>query len=173
MHSTKQPKRMSAHDVASYGIMAALAIALGYVEILLPLPVTVPGVKLGLGNIIVLFALVAYGRKPALLLLLVKVVVSALLFGNLVMLPFSLVGGLLAFTVMAVGLTGSRLSLVAVSMLGGIAHNLGQLVMVAVLLGPYVALLNLPVLLAAGVVMGLLTGFICRYALRALPASAV
>ncbi|MEG0072244.1 MAG: Gx transporter family protein [Raoultibacter sp.] len=165
MHAREQ-KRMSAHEVASYGVLTALALVLGYLEVLFPLPVSVPGVKLGLGNIVVLFALVEYGRKPALLLMLFKVVVSSLLFGNPAVFPFGLAGGLFAFAVMAIGASFKHLSVIALSMLGGIAHNLGQLVMVTLLLGPYIALANLPVLLVSGLATGLLTGIVCQMALK-------
>lgn len=161
---------MSSQQVASYGILTALSLVLGYLEVLFPLPVAIPGVKLGLGNIVVLFALIAYGRRPALLLMLIKVFASALLFGNPSTLPFGLFGGLLSFAVMAGAVSFKSLSIVAVSMLGGVAHNLGQLIVVAVVLGPYVALANLPILLVAGLITGVLTGLVCRFALNALPA---
>lgn len=161
-------KRMTAREVASYGVLTALCLILGYLEVLFPLPVAVPGVKLGLGNIVVLFALVAYGRKPAFVLMLFKVCSSALLFGNPAVFPFSMAGGLLSYAVMALVLPSGKLSLVGVSVLGGITHNLGQIAMVALLLGPAIALANVPLLMVAGVITGLAIGFICRASLKAL-----
>jgi heptaprenyl diphosphate synthase len=162
------PKRMTAAQVASYGVMTALCLVLGYLEVLFPLPVAVPGVKLGLGNLVVLFALVAYGRKPAFVLMLFKVGSSAVLFGNPAVFPFSLAGGILSYAVMALALGGDRFSPLGASVLGGIAHNLGQLCMVALLLGPAIALANLPVLIVAGVITGTAIGLICRGAFKAL-----
>lgn len=162
---------MSAHDVASYGVLTALCLVLGYLEVLFPLPVAVPGVKLGLGNIVVLFALATYGRKPAFVLMLFKVCSSALLFGNPAVFPFSFAGGLLSFAAMALVLPSGRLSLVGTSVLGGVTHNLGQVIMVALLLGPAIALANVPILLVAGIITGLAIGLICQAALKALGGS--
>lgn len=167
MRDTGQ-KRLSAHEVASYGVMTALALVLGYLEVLFPLPVAIPGVKLGLGNIIVVYALISYGPKPAFLLMLFKVVTSALLFGNPAVFPFSLAGGVLSFAIMTIAVRVRFLSVLGVSILGGVAHNMGQALMVTILLGPAVAVANLPILLIAGILTGLVTGLVCRLAFDAL-----
>ena len=80
--SSRRCGRLSALQVATYGVLAAVALVCGYVESLVPLPVPVPGIKLGLGNVVVLYALVAFGPRPALAIMLAKVCASALLFGN-------------------------------------------------------------------------------------------
>ena len=80
---------------ALYGVLTAAALVCGYLELLIPLPVTVPGVKLGLGNIVILMALERLGAKAGLFLMFIKVIASTLLFANLQMLVFSLAGGLL------------------------------------------------------------------------------
>ena len=132
----------------------------------MPLPVSVPGVKLGLGNVVVLFALVRFGARPAGLLMLAKVLCSTLLFANPQMLAFSLAGGVLSWAVMALALRSGLFSVVAVSVLGGIAHNAGQLVAVAVLLSVQVALVNAPVLAIAGAVSGAIIGVVVSSVLR-------
>ena len=158
-----------AQRVALYGMLCALALIAGYLEVLVPLPVTVPGVKLGLGNAVVLFALVQLGAKPAAWLMLAKVGCSTLLFGNPQMLVFSLAGGVLSWAVMALAWRSGLFSTIATSVLGGIAHNAGQLLMVAVLLSPQVALVNVPVLAVAGTVCGALIGIVVRALVATVP----
>lgn len=162
----KSQTHRAASDVATFGLLAALALVCGYVEAVVPLPVPVPGVKLGLGNVVVLFALASFGLRPGFVVMLVKVVACALLFGNPAMFIYSFAGGLLSFAAMAAGLRWHALSIVGVSMVGGVAHMLGQSAVVAVVLAPYVALTYLPILLAAGLLAGLLTGYVCRLMIR-------
>ena len=159
-------RRMSALEVATYGLLAAVALIFGYVEALFPLPLPVPGIKLGLGNIVVLFTLAGFGWRAGLAIALVKVVVSALLFGNPMVLVYSAGGAALSFAAMWVALHWSRLSIVGVSMVGGVFHMVGQLAVVAFTFSPYVALVYLPVLMISGLVTGLLTGYVCRLVIR-------
>lgn len=157
---------------ALYGVLTAAALVCGYLELLIPLPVTVPGVKLGLGNIVILMALERLGARAGLFLMLIKVIASTLLFANLQMLVFSLAGGLLSWAVMALAVRSGAFSTVATSMLGGIAHNGGQLIAVAVLLSSRVALANMPVLAVSGVLCGAAVGVAARLVLRSLPREA-
>lgn len=159
-------RRMSALEVATYGLLAAVALIFGYVEALFPLPLPVPGIKLGLGNIVVLFALAGFGWRAGLAIALVKVAVSALLFGNPMVLMYSAGGAALSFAAMWVALHWSRLSIVGVSMVGGVFHMVGQLAVVAFTFSPYVALVYLPVLMISGLATGLLTGYVCRLVIR-------
>ncbi len=159
-------RRMSALEVATYGLLAAIALIFGYVEAVVPLPVAVPGIKLGLGNIVVLFTLAGFGVRPGACVALVKVVVSALLFGSPYIALYSAGGAILSFAAMWAALYSRRLSIVGVSMIGGVAHMLGQLAVVTFTFSPYVALLYLPVLVIAGLVCGLLTGYVCRLVIR-------
>ena len=127
---------------ATYGLLTALALVAGYLELLIPLPVNVPGIKLGLGNAVVLFALVRMGARPAFYVMLAKVVCSMLLFSTPQMMAFSLGGGMLSWAVMAFAWRFWPFSEVGVSVLGGVAHNAGQLLVVALLLSPHTALIN-------------------------------
>ncbi len=157
---------------ALYGVLTAAALVCGYLELLIPLPVTVPGVKLGLGNIVILMALERLGARAGLFLMFIKVIASTLLFANLQMLVFSLAGGLLSWAVMALAVRSGAFSTVATSVLGGLAHNTGQLAAVAVLLSGRVALVNMPVLAVSGVLCGAAVGVAARLVLRALPQEA-
>lgn len=157
---------------ALYGVLTAAALVCGYLELLIPLPVTVPGVKLGLGNIVILMALERLGAKAGFFLMFIKVIASTLLFANLQMLILSLAGGLLSWAVMALAVRSGAFSTVATSVLGGIAHNGGQLIAVAALLSGRVALVNMPVLAVSGVLCGAAVGVAARLVLRALPQEA-
>ena len=163
------PTTSPGRRAALYGLLVAAAIVCGYVEMLVPLPVTVPGVKLGLGNAVVLLALERLGTKPGLFIMLAKVVASSLLFANIQMIAFSLAGGLMSWAVMAAAVRSGIFSVVAASVLGGIAHNSGQLLAVAALLSPQVALVNAPVLAVAGILCGAGVGVIVNILLKSLP----
>lgn len=167
------PSLSAGRKAAYYGILAAAALVCGYLEALIPLPVTVPGVKLGLGNAVVLLALTWMGPRPAVAIMLVKVVASTLLFANVQMLAFSLAGGLLSWAVMTLAHRSGLFSTIATSVLGGLAHNAGQLIVVAMLLSRQVALVNAPVLAVAGVLCGAGVGLVAHLILRALPTGAV
>ena len=158
---------------ALYGVLTAAALVCGYLELLVPLPVTVPGVKLGLGNTVVLLALEWLGPKPGLYLMFAKVLASSLLFANLQMLAFSLAGGILSWAIMALTVRSRAFSAVGVSVLGGIAHNAGQLIAVAILLSTRVALVNAPALAVAGVLCGLAVGIVAQLVLRSIPQEAL
>lgn len=159
--------RMGATQVATYGVLAGLALVCGWVESLVPPPVPVPGIKLGLGNIVVLYALVVFGARPAGVIMLVKVCASALLFGNPTVFAYSLAGGVLSWAAMALASRWRALSVPGLSMVGGVFHMVGQMAVVALVLTPRIALAYLPVLLVAGVTSGLVVGYLCRLVLRA------
>lgn len=165
--------RLSALQVATYGVLAALALVCGYVEALVPLPIPIPGVKLGLGNVVVLFSLVALGVRPALVIMLVKVIASALLFGNPTVFAYSLAGGVTSLCAMALASRVRALSVPGLSMVGGVFHMMGQMAVVAVVLTPQIALAYLPPLLVAGLASGLVVGYLCRLVLRATASSAI
>lgn len=162
-----------ARRAALYGLFCALALIAGYLEVLVPLPVTVPGVKLGLGNAVVLLALAWMGPRAGALIMLAKVLCSTVLFGNPQMLVFSLAGGALSWAVMAAAMRTRAFSTVATSVLGGVAHNAGQLLVVALVLSPQVALVNVPVLAVSGTVAGALIGIVVSQIIRNIPVDGI
>lgn len=172
MHPEPPTRLTPGRRAALYGVLTAAALVCGYLELLIPVSVGVPGIKLGLGNAVVLIALVRMGAKSGLYLMFAKVIASTLLFANMQMLVFSLAGGLLSWAIMALAVRSGLFSTVGTSVLGGIAHNAGQLVAVAALLSPRVALVNVPILAVAGVLCGAVVGVACQLALRALPQEA-
>ena len=151
--------RVKLKKLTALALLTAVSLILFLVENQIPAPVPVPGVKLGLGNIIVVCVLFLYGRREALAVLLVKVLLSALLTGNLGALAYSLTGGLLSLGVMCLlkGLLTER-QLWAGSVLGAMFHNLGQLLAAALIARTPGLLGYLPVLLLSGMITGLFTG---------------
>ena len=152
--------------IAYYGIFAALAILMGYVEMLVPIPMAVPGIKLGLSNVIVLLALYVMGAKGAFGISIVRVFVSALLFRGMLGLWYSTAGAILSFAVMAVAKKTDKFSIVGVSVLGGVFHNIGQIGAAWVILGRAVVIYLAPVLIVSGVITGFGIGIVSSYCFK-------
>lgn len=153
---------------AYYGVLSALAILLSYVESLVPAPIPVPGVKLGLANCIILFALYQEGFTGAITIALVRVVVSGLLFSGMAGILYSMAGVVASIPVMML-CRKLGLSVPTVSILGGVFHNLGQLVLACFVVNNIHLLLYLPPLFVFGAAAGFLTGIAakrCMYVWR-------
>ena len=150
-------------------LLTAIALTIFVVEAQLPAPVPVPGVKLGLANIITLIAMKLLGRREAGAVLLVRVVMGAMFAGSPSTLLFSAAGGLCAYLLMCllVGRFEDR-QLWVVSALSGIAHNAGQLLACALVVRTPGIFAYAPVLAASGVLTGVFTGLAAQYVLRAL-----
>lgn len=159
---------LTTKQLARCAVLAALALALSYVEGMFPLPVPLPGFKLGLANIVTVFALYALGAAQALAILLVRVLLGAMFAGNASALIFSLLGGLAALGVMALLAYSGRLSVYGVSVGGAAAHNVGQVCAAMLTLGSSAPLAYLPVLLLVSLFSGALTGFIASLLFRAM-----
>ena len=151
---------------ANLGLFCALAIILGYVESFIPLPIGIPGVKIGLANLSVLYLLQTWSWREAAVVSLIRILVIGFLFGNLFSILYSLSGAAFSLLVMTLLTADGRASIPAVSILGGIAHNAAQLC-VAVLLTHSIYLLSYaPVLLLSGVAAGALIGFLTKEVAR-------
>lgn len=151
------------------GLMCALAVALSFLEGLLPPLVPVPGVKLGLSNVVVMYAVFVLGPRYALTLALLKALFAGLLRGFMAGVLAGC-GGIASVTIMLLLLWAlqTRASYVTVSVAGAVTHNLGQLACAGVLLQVNL-FYYLPVLLASGVGMGILTAILLRVVLPYLP----
>lgn len=153
--------RKKGRNIALFGMMVALAFTFSYLESLIPFNFGIPGVKLGLANLVVVVAL--YTMKPgeAFFIAVVRIFLAGLTFGNVYSLAYSLCGGILSFAVMAL-VRKTKLSIVGVSMLGGICHNIGQIAVAAIVMETARIAYYLPVLLAAGLATGLLLGIVAK-----------
>lgn len=148
------------NKAAYLGLLLAFALLLSYIEVLLPLQVGIPGVKLGLANLAVLLCLYLFTVKEAMLLSVVKAVLTGLLFGNLYMIIYSLAGAVLSCLVMAVMIRLGKWHVPVVSAMGGVMHNVGQLMVAYLTIQTYGILYYVPILLIAGLMTGLLIGVI-------------
>ena len=152
------------------GVLTALALALSYVERFIPLQLAIPlpGIKLGLANVVTLTALCRFGKGHAFGILTARCLLGAI-FAGLSSLAFSLTGGLLALGVMCLAAKSRHLSLFGVSVLGAAAHNLGQILAAAVLMQSFYVAAYLPWLLLVSISTGLFTGGLTAGVLHLLP----
>lgn len=148
------------NKAAYLGLLLAFALILSYIEVLLPLQVGIPGVKLGLANLAVLLCLYLFTVKEAMLLSVVKAILTGLLFGNLYMILYSFAGAVLSCLIMAVMVYTKRFHVPVVSAMGGVMHNVGQLIIAYLTIQTYGILYYVPILLIAGLITGLLIGMI-------------
>lgn len=146
-------------------MMVALAFTLSYLESLIPFNFGIPGVKLGLANLVVVTALYIMTPWQAFAIAVIRIFLAGLTFGNFYSLAYSLCGGLLSFIVM-LAVKKTSLSVIGVSMLGGICHNLGQIIVAAIVMRTARIVYYFPVLLIAGLVTGLLMGIIAKLAIE-------
>ena len=151
---------MNHKKTAYLGLFAAIAIIFGYVESLSPFFAGIPGMKLGLANLAVLFILEKYSWKEAALVSTVRILVIGFLFGNMFSILYSLAGAALSLTVMTLMKKFSGFSILGVSVAGGVSHNIGQLIVASLIVENTSLLYYAPVLLISGVATGLLIGFL-------------
>ena len=144
--------------VAYFGVFTALALIFSYVETLIPFHIGIPGFKLGLANLIIVVALYKMSLKETYLLSVVRVVLSGFIFGNYFSIIYSLAGGLLSLTVMALLKKKGGFSILGISIAGGVCHNIGQLVIAMAVVETFSVIYYIPVLLIAGLITGLLIG---------------
>ena len=149
-----------AKKISFCALFSVLALAVSYLERLIPPLVAVPGIKLGLANIVVLTAVYLFGMRYALLINLTRIGLSALLFGDLSSLFYSLCGGLLSFAVICLLVSVKIFGPVGVSAAGGVAHNAGQICAAWVFLSSGTVWGYFPVLLISGTVTGIITGIV-------------
>ncbi|MBO4234958.1 MAG: Gx transporter family protein [Firmicutes bacterium] len=163
MSSQDRTKRLS-----MAALLAALALIFSYVEAMVPSPVAMPGVKLGVANLVILIALYQLDFKYAFSINLVRIVVSGLLFSGVFGILYSLAGGMLSLVIMWALKKTNLFSIVGVSMAGGVAHNIGQILVASAVVSDLKMFAYLPILMFSGIISGILIGFLCHYVMLAL-----
>ncbi len=153
-------ERNKAKSVALYGMLIALAFIFSYVEALIPIPVPIPGVKLGLANLVSVVGLYTVGTAGTVAVSLVRIVLAGFTFGNTFSMMYGLAGGVVSLTAMILARKFQWFDQTGVSMLGGICHNIGQLGVAAYVTKTTAVFSYLPVLLAAGLVTGIVIGIL-------------
>ena len=144
--------------VARYALLIALAMVLSWLESILPVPTTVPGVKLGLTNLVVIFALYRMSLRDAVGISLVRVLLVSMTFGNAYSFAYSLTGAALSLGVMAVLQRTGKFSILGISIAGGVSHNLGQIFVAMAVLGTTQLAWYLPPLMISGTLAGIAIG---------------
>ena len=158
-------------QVALSGLLTSLMLVFGFIERQFPLPVPVPGIKLGLANSVLLYALYMLGIRQTIVLMLLKSLMSWLIYMNLSAMLYSFAGGVLSVAAMILVSRMKGVSPIGVSALGAVSFNIGQILMAAWVLGtPQLIVTYLPVLMVSGVLTGILTGVIARLVMKHLHA---
>lgn len=155
--------------LALYGILAALALVLSYIEAMIPTFFAVPGMKLGLTNLVVLVALYRMGTKPAMVINFARILLTSILFGTVVSLWYSLAGGLLSGIVMILLKNTGKFQPLTVSVAGGVMHNVGQILVAMVIMQTNAIAWYLLVLWISGIVVGAIIGVLGSWMLSRLP----
>ena len=158
------------HKLALCAVLTALALALSYLENLFPvaLLIPLPGIKLGLANIVTVFALYYLGALPAMTILIARCLLGAMFAGNASALIFSLMGGVLAMAVMVLLHRVPKLSIYGVSIAGAAGHNIGQVGAAILTLGNMAPITYLPLLLIVSIFTGALTGLVAALLFNAM-----
>ena len=153
--------------LAFLSVMTAFALVLSYLEALLPpIYAAVPGVKIGLTNIVIIFLLYRFSFKEAGIVSAVRLLIVAMLFGNAMTLLYSIAGAFLSLLVMSVLKYFKLLSTVGISVAGGVCHNIGQIIVAAIVLQTAEIGFYLPILAVSGVLAGIAVGLISALLLK-------
>lgn len=152
-------------------LLTAVAVVLGYIEHLIPMPGSIPGIKLGLANTVLLYAIYLLDAKSAFLLMVLKVGLSGLMYGGVSAMMFSFGGGLCSLVMMLLMKKLGGVSIIGVSVVGAVFHNVGQTAVAAFMVNTAALMGYVPFLLVAAVVTGVLTGIAAKYAIQGLKAS--
>ncbi|MDU5597238.1 MAG: Gx transporter family protein [Lachnospiraceae bacterium] len=147
-------------QITTMGMLIALAMVLGFVETLIPINLGIPGMKLGLANIVVVIALFLFDIKTAVVVSILRIILIAMTFGNMSMMFYSIAGASLSLLSMIAISKIKSFSLISVSIVGGIMHNVGQIICAAFVVRTNGVFTYLPVLMIAGLVSGALIGIV-------------
>lgn len=158
---------MTVRKITLTAMLTGIALIIFIIEAQIPLPVKIPGIKLGLSNIITLVAMVLLGKKEAFSVLIMRIVIGSIFSGGISSLIYSLSGGLCCFAVMCAALKifGNEL-IWAVSACGAMAHNFAQLAAANVIMGNLAVFAYMPYLAVSGIVTGIFTGLCAYYVLK-------
>lgn len=159
---------MKAKDVAFLGIMTSLSLCLSFVETLIPVFTAVPGVKIGLANIVILFVLYKNDFKSAFTVSVIRVLLSGILFSNLLTMAYSFAGAVVSLAVMFVLKKTDLFSALAVSICGGVCHNLAQIGLACFILSISSLKYYVPVLIISGIVSGAFVGAFAAFLFKRL-----
>ena len=151
---------MKTKRIAFLGLFVALAFVLSYIEFMLPLSIGIPGAKVGIANLAVMVTLYTVGEKNAIALSIIRVILVGLTFGNISMMMYSLAGAALSLFAMLLAKRIGKLSMTGVSVLGGVFHNVGQIIFAMLVLETKSLFYYLPFLIIVGTITGVVIGIV-------------
>ena len=151
---------MKTRKIAGIGMMIAVAFVLSYLESLIPINVGIPGVKLGMSNLVVIFCMFCFNPTITFLIAVIRIILCGITFGSMSGMLYSLAGGMLSFIVMLLLKKTERFSVCGVSVAGGVFHNVGQILEAMFVLQTNLLIYYLPFLIISGVVAGIIIGLI-------------
>ncbi len=166
MSKNIRKERKKNETIAMVGLMAAFAAILSYIEAIIPFSIWIPGTKLGLANIAIVVVLYIYSAKEALIVNVVRIFVVGLLFGNMFSISFSLAGAIISFIAMMLVKKTDLFTAIGVSVIGGIAHNLGQMLVAVFVVDTYSIVYYMPALMFAGIITGIIIGVVSRLIIK-------
>lgn len=153
-------KKLNVKHLCTLALMIALAFAFSYLESLIPYNLGIPGIKLGLSNLVVLIALYTMKTSDALIISIIRIILAGFLFNGTFAMIYSLVGGLLSFAIMFITKKVDKFSPIGVSAVGGTVHNLGQIIVAGLVMNTYRIIYYFPILMISGLITGIINGII-------------
>ena len=165
--------KLRPRTISTVAMASTLALILSYIESLVPLSFAVPGIKMGLANIAIVFVLYRLGEKEAIAVSLIRLFWVAVLFGSFMTFLYSLAGAALSMTVMIILKRSGNFSAVGVSVAGGITHNAGQIIAAVLLMETVQIAYYLPVLVVSGTVTGVIIGIVSALLINKIPKNLV
>ncbi len=159
-------EKFAGSDIALYGMFISISLVLSYLESLIPMPFPVPGIKLGLANVIIIWLMYEMGIRAAVTVSLLRVLLSAIMFGNIYSAIFSFAGAVCSLLIMILLKKVTPLSTVGVSISGAVFHNAAQILVAVIILENGMVAYYLPYLVISGIItgilIGILGGILCR-----------
>jgi len=152
--------RIDTKNIAYISMLVTIALICSYVESIIPINFGIPGIKIGLANIVSVVAIYIFPLFYAILIVILRVIISGFLFGSLYSILYSMAGGLLSILVMILLKRSSRFSVTGISIAGGVTHNIGQLIVAILVVNQMKISYYGPALIVAGVIMGMLIGIV-------------
>lgn len=165
--------KLRPRTISTVAMASTLALILSYIESLVPLSFAVPGIKMGLANIAIVFVLYRLGEKEAIAVSLIRLFWVAVLFGSFMTFLYSLAGAVLSMAVMIILKKSEKFSAVGVSVAGGITHNAGQIIAAVLLMETAQIAYYLPVLVVSGTVTGVIIGIVSALLINKIPKNLV
>ena len=159
---------MSTKKISELGVLLSVGLILSYLESLIPVAFPIPGIKLGLANIVTMYILYRYKAKEAILIMILRVLISGILFSGLTAIVFGILGGLLSIAFMLLAKKTGFFSIMGLSMVGAVMHNAGQILAAFIIMENAAVIYYLPYLLISGIISGLIVGYISAIIIKRL-----